>query len=75
MWRSIIDAPFAQDIELAVIDDEGVHALVFPCQRIFGGWVDARTGSELDVHPTHWRRWLAEEFYADDRRPGNRSLM
>ncbi|EJC81062.1 hypothetical protein Rleg4DRAFT_2732 [Rhizobium leguminosarum bv. trifolii WSM2297] len=72
MWRPIIDAPFAQDIELAVIDDEGVHALVFPCQRMSGAWVDARTGDELDVHPTHWRGWLVEEVYATDRRRGTR---
>ncbi|PDT00710.1 hypothetical protein CO666_29335 [Rhizobium chutanense] len=71
MWRSIIDAPFAQDIELAVIDDEGVHALVFPCQRILDGWVDARGGNKLDVHPTHWRRWLAEEFHAGGRAIGH----
>nr|WP_133707558.1 hypothetical protein [Rhizobium sp. BK313] len=66
MWQVIIEAPFAEDIELAVIDDEGVHALVFPCQRIPVGWIDARTGEILDVHPTHWRTWSDRTALATD---------
>lgn len=57
MWRLPVEAPFEQDIELAVIDDEGVHALVFPCQRLPDGWINAVTGDTLDIHPTHWRLW------------------
>ncbi|MBB3593686.1 hypothetical protein FHX08_004089 [Rhizobium sp. BK529] len=57
MWRLVITAPFGEDIELAVIDDEGTHALVFPCQRLPGGWANAVTGEMLDIHPTHWRTW------------------
>lgn len=57
MWRLVVEAPFEEDIELAVIDGEGVHALVFPCQRLAGGWANALTGEMLDVHPTHWRSW------------------
>lgn len=63
MWQSVVRAPFEQDIELAVIDEEGVHALVFPCQRIPHAWVNAMTGEILDVHPTHWRAWLVQQFY------------
>ena len=52
MWRLVVEAPFEEDIELAVIDDEGVHALVFPCQRLPGGWANALTGEMLDQgHP------------------------
>ena len=36
MWQSIPSAPFDRDLELAVIDDDGTHALVFPCRRIRG---------------------------------------
>ena len=57
MWRLLLEAPFEQDIELAVIDDEGVHALVFPCQRLSDGWIDAISREMLDIHPTHWRPW------------------
>jgi hypothetical protein len=34
-----------------------VHALVFPCLRLMGGWVKAATKERVEVHPTHWRRW------------------
>ena len=57
MWQSASHAPFDSIIELAVIDDDGAHALVFPCRRIQGGWVNASTGERLDVRPTHWRPW------------------
>jgi hypothetical protein len=57
MWRSIAIAPFGSELELAVIDGEGVHSLVFPCRRVAGGWVDARTGAHIAVWPTHWRPW------------------
>jgi len=57
MWNSVSSAPFDCDLELAVIDDSGPHALVFPCRRIPGGWMKTATKERLDVHPTHWRLW------------------
>jgi hypothetical protein len=57
MWQAASHAPFDCNIELAVIDNDGAHALVFPCRRIPGGWVNASTGERLDVRPTHWRPW------------------
>jgi hypothetical protein len=57
MWQRITTAPFDADIELAVMDKDGAHALVFPCRRILGGWVNAETRERLDVRPTHWRLW------------------
>jgi predicted metal-binding transcription factor (methanogenesis marker protein 9) len=57
MWESIATAPFDRDLELAVIDKDGTHALVFPCRRTRGGWVKAGTLERLDVSPTHWREW------------------
>jgi hypothetical protein len=50
-------APFDRDLELAVIDYHGVHALVFPCRRILGGWSQAETKKPVTVYPTHWREW------------------
>jgi hypothetical protein len=29
-------APFDRDLEVAVINSEGTHAVVFPCRRILG---------------------------------------
>jgi hypothetical protein len=56
-WRPIVDAPFDRDLELAVIDGEGPHALIFACRRTLGGWVDAQTNNRIEVRPTHWREW------------------
>ncbi len=57
MWETITNAPFDCDLELAVFDHEGPHALVFPCRRILGGWINAQTRARLEVRPTHWRPW------------------
>jgi hypothetical protein len=57
MWQRVSTAPFDRDLELAVIDDDGPHALVFPCRRILGGWMKVETKERLDVRPTHWRDW------------------
>lgn len=59
MWQAAASAPFDRDLELAVIDQDGVHALVFPCRRILGGWVNAETKQSITVRPSHWREWPA----------------
>ena len=57
-WLSINTAPFDRDLEVAVIDFDGVHPVVFPCRRVLGGWVNAATGTLVRmIHPTHWREW------------------
>jgi hypothetical protein len=56
-WKPISSAPFDRDLELAVIDREGEHALVFPCRRTEGGWMDAATKRRINVDPSHWREW------------------
>lgn len=57
-WHPVAAAiPFNTDLELAVLDSKGVHAIVFPCRRILGGWTKADTKKRIDVEPTHWRVW------------------
>ena len=56
-WQSIKDAPFDLDLELAVLDGEEVHALVFPCRRALGGWLKCGANEPVNVRPTHWRKW------------------
>jgi hypothetical protein len=56
-WQPISTAPYEVDLEIAVLDKEGTHKLVFPCHRIPGGWVKAGTNQWVEVHPTHWREW------------------
>lgn len=60
MWQHISTAPYHQPLQLAVVDGEGLHALVFPCERGIAGWVNASNRQRVDVDPTHWRPWPAE---------------
>jgi hypothetical protein len=61
VWQPISNAPFDRDLELAVLDREGPHALVFACRRILSGWINAETKQRIDVRPTHWRDWGEKE--------------
>ncbi|NEV00377.1 hypothetical protein FNJ47_32335 [Bradyrhizobium sp. UFLA 03-164] len=56
-WERVATAPFDRDLELAVIEGNAIHQLVFPCRRILGGWVKAGTVERILVQPTHWRAW------------------
>ena len=57
-WEGVASAPFDRDLELAVIEGNAIHKLVFPCRRILGGWVKAGTAERIAVLPTHWRAWV-----------------
>jgi hypothetical protein len=59
-WKLAVSAPFDRDLELAVIDYDGPHPLVFPCRRILDGWINAETKKRIEVRPTHWREWRKE---------------
>jgi hypothetical protein len=63
-WQPAVTAPFNVDLELAVLDRDGLHALVFPCRRVLTGWMKVGTRERIDVAPTHWREW------SDKRTPG-----
>ena len=60
MWHEISTAPFDRDLELAIIDATGVHAVAFPCRRELGGWIKPETKTRIEVRPTHWRVWATE---------------
>jgi hypothetical protein len=57
VWENISTAPFDRELELAVVERDSVHALVFACRRIFCGWVNAQTSQRVTISPTHWRPW------------------
>nr|WP_051041339.1 hypothetical protein [Mesorhizobium australicum] len=57
MWKPIQSAPFDRELELAVLDEEGEHALVFPCKKALSGWQNATSGVRVEIRPTHWRDW------------------
>jgi hypothetical protein len=60
-WEPIASAPFDRDLELAVLDQGDVHALVFPCRRILGGWINSQTRARVEVWPSHWRDWQPKD--------------
>ncbi len=57
VWEKIATAPFDRELELAVIESDHVHQLVFACHRTPAGWVKAQTKERVLVSPTHWRLW------------------
>jgi len=64
MWESIFigqEPSHDQDLHLAVIDEQGIHSLVFPCRRGDSHWINSHTQAVVHVHPTHWRLWQ-EDF-------------
>ena len=73
MWQQVSTAPFDRDIELAVIDDDGAHALVFACRRSLNGWMKVETKERLDVRPTHWREWQEANADRADSLKSNRA--
>ena len=56
-WQPIATAPFDRELELSVIENGEVYALVFSCRRTEFGWVDGSTKKPVLVEPTHWREW------------------
>jgi hypothetical protein len=70
MWQPASTAPFGRDLQLAVIDGTGTHALVFPCHRIVGGWSKTGTEQRVEIDPTHWREWTSSEPLPSASRPG-----
>jgi hypothetical protein len=59
VWERIAAAPYDRDLEVAVIEKDHVHPLVFACRRAASGWVNASTGERVLINPTHWRPWVA----------------
>ena len=57
VWERIATAPYDCDLELAVIEGNLVHPLVFACRRVPDGWIKFSTRERVLVNPTHWRRW------------------
>ena len=56
-WLPVSIAPSDSDLEVCVIDNQGIHRLVYPCRKNRIEWVDASTKKHIDIQPTHWRKW------------------
>ena len=56
-WQPVASAPYGVDLEVAVIHGADAHAVVFPCRRVVYGWINARSATSVELHPSHWRQW------------------
>jgi hypothetical protein len=57
-WLPIATAPSNEDLEICVMDYDGiVEALGYPCHKIGAEWIDASNKERVDIQPTHWREW------------------
>lgn len=61
VWEGISTAPYDRPLELAVIEGNLVHPLIFACRRTPSGWVKDATRERVVVHPTHWRPWSTKD--------------
>jgi hypothetical protein len=61
VWEKIPTAPYNRDLELAVIDGDRVHALVFACRRTASGWIKVPSMERVVISPTHWRIWEGKD--------------
>ena len=59
VWEEISTAPYDRDLELAVVERDHLHPLIFACRRTPGGWIKVATGERIAIHPTHWRPWFS----------------
>jgi len=60
IWEVIATAPYDRDLELAVVEGDQVHRLIFACRRVPSGWIKVATRERLVVSPTHWRPWAEQ---------------
>lgn len=61
-WKPIDTAPIDRDVEIAVSDSTGMHAVACPCRLTERGWIVAEDKRRLYwVRPTHWRDLSANE--------------
>ena len=61
VWEGISAAPYDRDLELAVIEGDRLHPLVFACRRTASGWVKMPARERISINPTHWRPWRPKD--------------
>ena len=55
-WLPVSIAPSDTDLEVGVMDKQGILPLIFPVRKSGTDWVDA-SHKRIDIQPTHWRKW------------------
>ena len=60
-WKSADTAPAGVPLQVLVTDGSSEsedYLLPYPCQLTPDGWVNAATGSRLEVRPTRWKPFV-----------------
>ena len=58
-WNGVDTAPPEMPLQVLVNDGAGDdYLLPYPCKLTPEGWVNAATGSPLQVRPTYWKVYL-----------------
>jgi hypothetical protein len=57
-WHSISTAPNNQALEIRALDENGLVAISFPCQRTNDSdWINTDLGTRVYMRPVRWRIW------------------
>jgi hypothetical protein len=57
-WHPITTAPHNQDLEIRALDENGLVAIPFPCQRTNASdWINTDLGKRVYMRPVRWRIW------------------
>ena len=57
-WLPVSIGPPDANLEVCIVGFDGnVHALMYPCLRNGTDWVDATNNKQIQIQPTHWRKW------------------
>ena len=58
-WNSVDSAPAEVLLQVLVNDGSGSdYLLPYPCKLTPEGWVNAATGSRLEVRPNRWKPFV-----------------
>jgi hypothetical protein len=69
-WKPICTVPRDRDVEIAVTDSTGMHALACPCRLTERGWIAAQSKKRFYwVRPTHWREWAPNDRNEESTAP------
>ncbi len=57
-WHPISTAPYNQELEICVLENDRVAALEFPCLRTNDEiWINVDLGITINIEPVKWRAW------------------
>jgi len=57
-WHRASTAPYNQELEVRILDNEEIVTLEFPCLRTNEeSWINVDLGTVIAIEPVQWRAW------------------